>query len=520
MGRSEPRAETRRPGCWEGFGRLSARQQTSPYPPQTRRTNRVKLAAGLAPILAAGPASAATVIVDDSFQERALGLHVDLAHDPTNRVSAEDVALGKLPFAPSTKEVPSFGYRGGAEWAQFTIDDRRPPGAEALRLVNGNAQTDRFECFEVLDSAVVSRAEAGDQVPLARWSVAYREPTCLVHPGSRRVLVRTTGDSSHQLPLALLTRERFEGRLRRDLLVQSLFFGALLVMAAYNGLVAVATRSRAYSYYVAYLLSYGMVVLATGGLLAFLEPSRIALINFAAPWAIALVGASSLYFAAALFGLDRQSRWGRALRGLANLVLLAQVVAGLISYPWAARAALVFVPPGAAVLIGSGIHAWRNGSRLGPLFLAAWGTFILGGFANVGRVLGILPANAFTSNAQQVGSVIEFLLLSFALAHRIKELQLEATRNAELAAKSAREAADNAELAHAATAKTLEVQARTNAELRRLDTLKDEFLANTSHELRTPLHGILGLTEGVLGAGRGLDRASRERLELVVASGR
>ncbi len=62
--------------------------------------------------------------------------------------------------------------------------------------------------------------------------------------------------------------------------------------------------------------------------------------------------------------------------------------------------------------------------------------------------------------------------------------------------------------------------AEKNLSLRKMDRLKDSFLAGTSHELRTPLHGMIGLSESIIeGAAGSLPAGTVEDLSLIASNG-
>jgi hypothetical protein len=197
------------------------------------------------------------------------------------------------------------------------------------------------------------------------------------------------------------------------------FYGILLIMLLYNLFLYFFLKEDSYLYYVLYVLSGALLFLSEDGLgFQYLWPGSPLLNHFigaAAPVLLLLTFgqyARTFLDLGARPPLDRTVRWVVAL-SVALLVLDAWVVHSGFSF-W-----LYLLPYG--LLYYAALHAYRHGLRSARYLLLAQ-ALVAGSLAFlISRKLGIdFYNNAYTVYSLNAAFVVEVVVLSYALADKIK----------------------------------------------------------------------------------------------------
>ena len=110
-------------------------------------------------------------------------------------------------------------------------------------------------------------------------------------------------------------------------------------------------------------------------------------------------------------------------------VFLFVIVGSLwLPYPLMIQLATMAALATAVYAFFSGLVVWRGQLRQARYFLLAWSALLIGIMLYSLKTFNLLPSMFITEYSLQIGSALEVLLLSFALAHRMKILQLDYTR--------------------------------------------------------------------------------------------
>ncbi len=373
-------------------------------------------------------ATAAAVRLTPGASLLFLATEVVVLEDVSGRMELADVQRRGADFRPAPRQDGTeinFGYSSSAWWLRLDLEAEPAAPRDWLLEV----------AFPTLDSVDYfgpggEHLSTGDRQPFAARPLAHRNFVFPVHlnaTGTGRVWLRVASEGTLTVPLHLWQSEAFWQQSQSGYAVLSVYFGMLLALALYNLMLWISLREGVYLTYVLFAASMAVGQLSLNGLgNQFFWSASPAWGNIAFPFGFAATGLFGALFTRAFLSTRRNlPRLDGALTGLAALFALCMLMSLFAPYRLAAILTSLTGVTFSLLAVFAGIRCWRNGEHGARIFLLAW-TVLLLGVAIVGlRNLGLLPTTFFSFYAMQMGSALEMLLLSFALADRINGLRRE-----------------------------------------------------------------------------------------------
>ena len=415
------------------------------------------------------PAQSAPIDLNELVEKRKLGQGLLIFEDKQASLNIEQVHImaegGQ--FTPWPKNILHFGYSQSVYWVRIELANDFVYDKHFF-LEQEFSSLDHLELFQLTSEGDFDHQINGDRVPFNERSFNYHNHifSFLSTAGEHQVIyLKIWGNGALKAPLFLYSAEAFFDKVNVEMGLFGLFFGVLVVMAAYNVFLFIIIRDKVYLYYVVYVVLAIITASSWDGLAAeYLWPNspwwadRVVLVS------IGLVNFATHLFAQALLNTKKHLPRIHLLLQAVQLLSLIQVVLALgANYTLAGQFSLLLTLLSSVAGIFAGIVSTLYGLRSARLYLTAWSLYFSGVIILALTSLGLLPYHWFTQYIMHLGWVLETTLFSVALAERVNHQ------------KEKRQQAERLQFIAEAEVKT-----------------KGRLLADISHEIRTPLHGIMG----------------------------
>ena len=371
---------------------------------------------------------AATTKVDATFAKVALGPSIEVLEDPSGQLDF-DAVRAAAGFKPAPNMGTNFGFTHSAWWLRISIANTESVDRHVMLRED-------YPLIDYLDLWAPDRAggwrhtATGDRTPFSTREFAHRDfifDLDLPAQSERTFYVRGASGGPVDLNFALYESHSLIAALSREQLAYGVYYGGFLVLVLYNFFIFLIVRDRAFFYYLLYATSYGLYFAIHNGLaFELLWPNDPAWGNQSLLVMLALTLIFGLQFTRSFLDTTgfapKLDKLALALQALAGLGLVASFFASyaLLILPLAVLTVIVTI-----LILTLGTLGLVKGYQPARYFMIAWGMLLAGVLAYMLKVFGFLPHNVFTQNGFQVGSLMEMVLLSLALASRLRDLRLQ-----------------------------------------------------------------------------------------------
>jgi len=421
---------------------------------------------------------AGMLMLDDERGVWWLGEWAEMLVDSQGTWSIDDVERSDG-WQPVGRPRRSVALRPGVMWLRVTMMDARPPedtGRDPRwRVEFGHPRPITLTTWERVGEQRIERP-SGLVIPLAQREVVSRSVAVplTLPPGTPRTIYFRLDTAPLGFSAVVTSELSSADRILREERWLMLYYGGAIFLLAYNLFLMVSLRDATYAWYAVVLVSTAHFFLARNGFYWLVGWNAASGWGGGAISALQLVGI--LQFTRLLLRTADESP--RADRVLAVLVTVAVALGGVsLVFPETLNEAFI-APFGLMMIITAfvvGVQRARRGSTAARYFVAAWVAPAFGATLYTLKHTSLVPHDAFTEHSLQVGSALEMLLFSLALADRVRTLD-RAIREREL----------RLAIAHVEHARSLDVM-RADAASRMVEVQEEH-----SRRLARDLHDTVG----------------------------
>ncbi|MCG8670034.1 MAG: response regulator [Pseudomonadales bacterium] len=360
--------------------------------------------------------------------------YIYVLHDQEDNLNLEQVIAADEAgeFVRNEQDIINFGFLGYSVWVRFDLsypeEEVTQPDSLFRYIEVATSLLDQGVLYEEQPDGSWSESRSDLTVPFDERALNHVYsvfPVTLEKNKRQRFYLRMKSDGSFYVPLTVWEPEAYSVKVANEEFVFGFFYGAMLCIAAFNFLIYLSVKDTSYLYYIAYLMSitllffidlgHGVNIFDSTG--TFLHKSIIG----PTIWLLWIFVTSFIrQFLETENNHPVIDGWLLVIRGMGFIYLVLELfMPSTVGVLWGATITpflVIAFPPMC-------VYMWRRGNMNALFFLIAWGFNMLGLTVYSGLSLGLIPSNLYMVALAPLGILSEAVLLSLALAERVKRTQ-------------------------------------------------------------------------------------------------
>jgi two-component system NtrC family sensor kinase len=368
-----------------------------------------------------------TLRVSQILSKSYLGKYTTTFQDTNRRYTWGSLFDAPQLFHANTSDAVNFGINNYSNWLRFVL--KNDTQQEDFLLDLSYPEIDSVQLF-IKQLGLVDSIALFENQSLAERKYHHANFIFELHipPGSTALcLLKINSQKQIIVPLQVATETQLLSATSASDALSGLYLGIMLAMILYNLFVYFSVRDRHYLYYCHYIFWVALTQATLMGfahMLGVLEHTWLfsRLLMFVAP----MSGIATIIFVQSF--LQIKYNLPKATQFL-NLIIVGDALAIVLLF--FAQETLAYniinltAGLGSLIVLFVAIRVFQKKYKPARFFLFGW-TFFLGSvIIFVLKDVGVLPYSICTVRAVQIGSVIEAMLLSFALADKMNMLKKE-----------------------------------------------------------------------------------------------